>query len=89
MLENPLLRTVASTGEVFESRIVARKDRGIRQPVDLKGKRVEYAPNTISEYALHAFLLQNNIAGNGSDVLNFIDTSPLDTIAHERVTIFR
>jgi ABC-type nitrate/sulfonate/bicarbonate transport system substrate-binding protein len=62
MLENPSIRAVASTGEVFASRIVARKDRGIRQPSDLKGKRIGYVPNTISEYALGVFLLENGIS---------------------------
>jgi len=62
MLEEPLIRVVASTGEVFESRIIARKDRGIRQPSDLKGKRVGFVSNTISEYALDIFLLEYNIS---------------------------
>ncbi|MBT8338618.1 MAG: ABC transporter substrate-binding protein [Desulfatitalea sp.] len=61
MLAAPRIRAVASTGEVFESRIVARRDRGIRLPADLKGKRIGFVPNTISEYALHAFLLENGI----------------------------
>jgi NitT/TauT family transport system substrate-binding protein len=62
MLEDSSIRVVASTGEVFESRIVARKDRGIQQPSDLKGKRIGFVPNTISEYFLECFLLENNIS---------------------------
>lgn len=62
MLQEPLIRAVASTGEVFESRVIARKDRGILDPSDLKGKRVGMVPNTISEYALHNFLLEHKIS---------------------------
>ena len=62
MLHDPSVRVVASTGEVFESRIVARLDRGIRQPSDLKGRRIGYVPDTISEYSLHCFLVANNIS---------------------------
>ncbi|MEN6441589.1 MAG: ABC transporter substrate-binding protein [Syntrophobacter sp.] len=62
MLNDTSIRVVASTGEVFESRIIARKDRGIRQPSDLKGRRIGFVPNTISEYSLHCFLLENNIS---------------------------
>ena len=62
MLQDPSIRVVASTGEVFESRIVARKDRNIQQPSDLRGKRIGFVPNTISEYSLHCFLLENNIS---------------------------
>ena len=62
MLKDPPIRVVASQGEVFESRIVARKDRGIEQPSDLKGKRIGFVPNTVSEFALHTFLLENNVS---------------------------
>lgn len=62
ILENPSLRAIASTGEVFASRIVARKDRGIQNPFDLKGKKIAYVPNTISEYALNVFLMENYIS---------------------------
>ena len=62
MFEEPSIRVVASTGEVFESRIVARKDRDIRQPSDLKGRKIGFVPNTISEYSLHCFLLANDIS---------------------------
>jgi NitT/TauT family transport system substrate-binding protein len=62
MLKDASIRIVASTGEVFESQIVARKDRGIYQPSDLKGKRIGFVPDTISEYFLECFLLENTIA---------------------------
>jgi ABC-type nitrate/sulfonate/bicarbonate transport system substrate-binding protein len=51
------LRIVGSLGLTAGSTIVARKDKGIRQPSDLKGKTIAYTSNTTSEYFLDVFLL--------------------------------
>jgi NitT/TauT family transport system substrate-binding protein len=42
--------------------IVARKDRGIRTPQDLKGKRVATTPGITADYFMDAFLATNGIA---------------------------
>ena len=62
MREDPNLRVIASIGTSTGNQVVARKDRGIRKPSDLKGKRVGYSPNTVSDYFLHAYLLTNNLS---------------------------
>ena len=59
---DPSLRLVASVALVNTNEIVVRKDRGIHQPADLKGKRIGFCPNTSSEYYLLSFLLVNRIA---------------------------
>ena len=41
--------------------IVARRDAGIAQVADLKGKRVGYIPGTTSEFFLHSFLIAHGI----------------------------
>jgi ABC-type nitrate/sulfonate/bicarbonate transport system substrate-binding protein len=56
------LRVVGSLGLTTGSMIVARKDRGIRQPLDLKGKTIAYTSNTTSEYFLDVFLLLTRIS---------------------------
>lgn len=61
MLENSPVRVVASIGFSTASQIVARKDRNIRSPSDLRGKRVGYSPDTTSDYFLHTFLLIEHI----------------------------
>lgn len=60
-LEDPSLRILASLGSTTASQIVARKDRGIRTPSDLKGKRVGFSAGTTSDYFLYAFLLTEKI----------------------------
>lgn len=66
-LEEPSLRILASIATTVGSRIIARRDRGIQVPGDLKGKRVGFTADTVSDYFLYAFLLTENIAP--SDVL--------------------
>lgn len=60
-LREPSIRVLASIGTSIGSQIVARRDRKIRMPSDLKGKVIGYTPNTISDYFLYAFLLTENI----------------------------
>ncbi len=43
-------------------KIVARRDRAIEQPADLKDKRIGYFKGTTSEFFLDTFLLEHNIA---------------------------
>ena len=62
MINNdPSLRLVASVALVNTNEIVARRNRNIHQPADLKGKRIGFCPNTSSEYFLLAFLLVTKI----------------------------
>jgi ABC-type nitrate/sulfonate/bicarbonate transport system substrate-binding protein len=42
--------------------IVARRDLGISQPADLKGKRIGYTPGTTGEFFLDSFLTASGIA---------------------------
>ena len=60
--KDPSLRVVASISLTVGNQIVARKDRNIREPSDLKGKKIGYSPNTVSDYFLYAFLLTNHLS---------------------------
>jgi NitT/TauT family transport system substrate-binding protein len=64
MSEEASLGVIAAIGATTGSEIVARKDRKIREPGDLKGKRVGYSPGTSTPYFLHSFLLMNHISEN-------------------------
>ena len=64
MDEDPSLRVIAAIGASSGSELVARKDRNIREPADLKGKRVGYSPGTTSSYFLHSFLLTHHLSWN-------------------------
>jgi NitT/TauT family transport system substrate-binding protein len=53
---------LASISESFrENAIVARKDRGIRYPGDLRGKKIGVPAGTASDYFLDVFLLFNRL----------------------------
>lgn len=62
MSKDPSVRVVASIGLTVGNQVVARKDRNIREPSDLKGKKIGYSPGTSSDYFLHAFLLTNHLS---------------------------
>jgi NitT/TauT family transport system substrate-binding protein len=60
-LEEPSIRVLASIGTTVGSQIVARKDRNIQEPSDLRGKRVAFTAGTTNDYFLYVFLLTRNI----------------------------
>ncbi|MHB8110398.1 MAG: ABC transporter substrate-binding protein [Syntrophorhabdaceae bacterium] len=62
MDEDASLRVIASIGTSIGSKIVARKDKNIHKPSDLKGRRIGYSPGTSSEYFLGVFLLTNHMS---------------------------
>lgn len=53
---------VATVAEHMETKLIARKDRGIRRPKDLRGKRVATLPGTNSDYFMHRFFEKHGIA---------------------------
>lgn len=47
-----------------EQRIIARKDRGVNKPADLKGKRLATQQGSAVHFFLHLFLLQHGMSEN-------------------------
>ena len=75
---NQPVRIVATFHRATENTyIVARKDRGISAPVDLRGKTVGVPFGTNAEYALAAFLSKNGLKPTD---LNLINLSPPEMI---------
>lgn len=72
--DEPSLRAVASIGLSNANEIVARKDRNIHEPRDLKGKRIGISLNTSSEYYLGTFLLINGISASEVTTVNIPPT---------------
>jgi ABC-type nitrate/sulfonate/bicarbonate transport system substrate-binding protein len=60
-LEDPSVRVLASIGTTVGDQIVARKDRNIQNPGDLRGKKVGVTADTTSDYFLYTFLVIENI----------------------------
>lgn len=55
-----IVATIGSSDN--EGRIVARKDKGVQTPADLRGKRVATQKSSAVHFFLHMFLLQNGLS---------------------------
>ena len=60
-LKNPDLRMPATICMAFDHEFVVRKDRGISQPQDLRGKRVAVTRGSSGEFFLYNYLIFNRI----------------------------
>lgn len=75
MSETPFMHSVLQGNDVVivatisthkEAKGIARKDKGISKPKDLKGKKIATLPGTNSDYFMHVFLEKNGL--NPKDV---------------------
>ncbi|MGR8929960.1 MAG: ABC transporter substrate-binding protein [Gammaproteobacteria bacterium] len=63
VFSHPELRVLASTVRIDDiGFIVARSDRGIQKPADLRGRVVATQSNSALHFFLHEFLLSNNVS---------------------------
>ncbi|MBF0319253.1 MAG: ABC transporter substrate-binding protein [Nitrospirae bacterium] len=70
-------RVIATIGTTDnEPKIVARKDRGIIEPADLKGKRIGTVRGTAVHYFLHLFLMKY---GMSEEDVKIVLNDPKDT----------
>lgn len=60
-IDKPEMKIFVTVAESHDDQIVARKDRGISKPSDLKGKKIGYAKTTVSELGLEKFLQTNGL----------------------------
>lgn len=67
-----VLASIQQSGQ--DVAIVARKDKGIRSPADLRGKVIGYTKGTSGHFFLDTYCLVNRIS---QDATRFIDLSPL------------
>ena len=67
-----------------ELAIVARRDRGIASPSDLKGKRIVVSPGTIREYFLYTYLGINGISPNEVFIVRLPSLEHLDVLLSGR-----
>jgi NitT/TauT family transport system substrate-binding protein len=83
--EEPSLRIVASIGLSTGNKIVARKDRNILKPSDLKGKRVGFSPNTTCDYFLDMFLLANTMSRSEVNAVSIPSASQVEAVVSGEV----
>ena len=71
------LRVIAAISFSDSMELVVRRDRGIRNPEDLKGKTVGVPKTTIAEYYLNAFLSLKGVLPNE---VQTVDLKPADLV---------
>lgn len=64
------------------SALVARKDRGIHTPDDLKGRKIAATFGTISEFFMDAFLALNGISRKDAKVVNLTPDQMLSALSN-------
>lgn len=64
------IRIIASLAEAHVSQVVARKDKGISVPSDLRGKKIALTKGTQSEYDLGVYLTRNGISLSEIAIVN-------------------
>jgi ABC-type nitrate/sulfonate/bicarbonate transport system substrate-binding protein len=81
----PFLRCLGTIGAVDINQMMARKDRGILQPGDLKGKRLGVARGTIAEFFLGRFLTFHSLKLSEVQVIDFNTADMAVALADGRV----
>lgn len=66
------LKTIASIAKVDVLELIARKDRGISKPSDLKGKRVALIKGSQLEFCLDRFMIRNRLTLKDIEILNLL-----------------
>jgi len=66
----PDLRVLASVSQYWNKGLIARRDRGIARPADLKGKRIGVALTSTSEHTLVVFLALQGLTANDVQLVN-------------------
>src|SRR5262249_47480967 len=62
--------TVATISRHKEAKLIARKDRGIAKPSDLRGKRLATLPGTNSDFFMYEFLKKHKIPASEVKIAN-------------------
>ncbi len=78
-----ILATICRTGR--ENSIVARKDRGITTPAQMRGKVVGVIPGTTSEFLLDEFLIMHGIPRPAITVVDLKPDETVDALVTARV----
>ena len=78
--ERDNLSVIGSMSESRSFSIVARRDRGIASPTDLRGKRVAVAIGTQAEFFLNRFLEFNGLSTRELDVIDLAPTEMVEAL---------
>ena len=78
-----ILATISSTEK--NKMIVARKDKGVSIPNDLKGKRIGVSVGTNAEFFMDSFLIMHGISRDEVEVINVESNAIIDTLTSGEV----
>jgi NitT/TauT family transport system substrate-binding protein len=67
---HPDLRILAAISASETARLISRKDRGIKAPADLAGKRVGITLNSSGEYLLSRYLIMHGVPASAPVIVN-------------------
>ncbi len=82
--ENPVVLAVIATSASSEG-VVARKDRGIGQPADLRNRKIGATIGTTGEFFLDSFLAANGIGHNEVKVVDLRPSEIADAFASGKI----
>ncbi len=71
------LRVLATVATADSNELIARADRGIQQPSDLKGKRIGVTRKSTGEFFLGSFLIFNGLSINEVEI---VDLNPSEIV---------
>jgi NitT/TauT family transport system substrate-binding protein len=71
-LEGSRKKIIASVAQIDVLELIARKDRGILKPADLKGKRVSLIKESQLEFSLDRFLVNHELSIKDIEILNLL-----------------
>ena len=83
--KRPDLRAIAAISSAENVEVIARRDRGIEKPEDLKGKRIGVSKGTVNEFFLSAFLSFNNILPREMRTIDLKVTDVVATMAGGKI----
>jgi ABC-type nitrate/sulfonate/bicarbonate transport system substrate-binding protein len=75
------LRIVSVLDRAEDQQLVARKDRGIGQTADLKGKRIGLAKGSSAEYYLHLLLILHDIPLQEVQMIDLLPSEQVKSLA--------
>jgi len=83
------ISVIASIDKFDHVQLVARKDRGIANVSDLKGKKIGAARGTLTEFYLSRFLTLHGIGLQDVTIVNMAFTQSADALANGSVDAFQ
>lgn len=84
-MKRPDLRIVSILDRSEDQRLIARKDRGVTEVSDLRGKRIGLAEGSSSEYYLHIMAILNDVPLSELEIVNLLPSEQVKAITEGEI----